>query len=40
MWGIEKHEIKSMARARRNTAYQPEASFPDELQVTTELDEA
>ena len=40
MWGIEKHEIKSMARARRNTAYLPEASFPDELQVTTELDEA
>jgi len=40
MWGIEKHEIKSMARARRNTAYLPETSFPDELQVTTELDEA
>ena len=40
MWGIERHEIKAMARARRNTAYLPEAGFPDGLEVTTELDEA
>ncbi len=40
MWGIEKDEIKSMARSRRNTAYLPDARFPDELRVTTELDDA
>ena len=40
MWGIEQPEIRAMARARRNTAYLPKTSFPDALQVTTELDEA
>jgi len=40
MWGIEHDEIKSMARTRRNATYLPDANFPDELQVTTELDEA
>ena len=40
MWGIEVGEIKAMAHARRNITYLPEASFPDELEVTTELDEA
>ena len=40
MWGIEHDEIKSMARTRRNTTYLPGANFPEELQVTTELDEA
>ena len=40
MWGIEVGEIKAMAHARRNITYLPGANFPDELEVTTELDEA
>ena len=40
MWGIEVGEIKAMALARRNITYLPGANFPDELEVTTELDEA
>ena len=40
MWGIEKDEITAMARDRCNTAYLPGASFPEALQVTTELDAA
>jgi len=40
MWGIETHEIRSMAKARRNTTYLPEVEFPDGLEVTTEFEEA
>ena len=37
MWGIEHDEIKSMAKTRRNSAYLPDASFPDPLQVTNPI---
>ena len=40
MWGIETHEIASMAKTRRNKTYLPNAPFPDRLEVTTELDAA
>ena len=40
MWGIETHEIESMARERRNTTYLPDAPFPERLSVTTDLDTA
>jgi len=40
MWGIETHEIESMAKARRNTTYLPDAPFPDRLTVTTEFETA
>jgi len=40
MWGIETHEIAAMAKKRRNQTYLPNAPFPDNLAVTTELDEA
>jgi len=40
MWGIETHEIESMAKARRNTTYLPDAPFPDRLAVTTDFEAA
>ena len=40
MWGIERDEIRSMARERRNDAYLPGVPFPEPLAVTTRLDEA
>lgn len=40
MWGIETHEIASMAKARCNTTYLPNAPFPDELAVTIDFEEA
>ena len=40
MWGIETHEIKAMAKARRNATYLPDAEFPDNLVVTTDIAEA
>jgi len=40
MWGIETHEIKAMAKARRNSTYLPEVDFPDGLEVTTDFEEA
>ena len=40
MWGIETHEIKAMAKARRNTTYLPDIDFPDGLEVTTDFEEA
>jgi glycerol-3-phosphate dehydrogenase (NAD(P)+) len=40
LWGIETHEIESMARERYNTTYLPDARFPDRLDVTTDLDTA
>jgi len=40
MWGIETDEIASMAKARRNKTYLPNAPFPDRLEVTTALDTA
>ncbi len=40
MWGIETQEIKAMAKARRNATYLPDAKFPDNLEVTTELEKA
>ncbi len=40
MWGIETHEITAMAKARRNAAYLPDVEFPDQLQVTTDFEEA
>jgi glycerol-3-phosphate dehydrogenase (NAD(P)+) len=40
MWGIETHEIESMAKERRNTTYLPDAPFPERLNVTTDLDTA
>ncbi len=40
MWGIETQEIKAMAKARRNATYLPDAKFPDNLEVTTELERA
>lgn len=40
MWGIERDEIHTMARERRNEAYLPGAPFPESLAVTTELDDA
>jgi len=40
MWGIETHEIESMAQQRRNTTYLPDAPFPDRLAVTTDFDAA
>jgi len=40
MWGIETDEIASMARARCNTTYLPNASFPDALGVTIDFEEA
>jgi len=40
MWGIETHEIKAMAKSRRNTPYLPGIDFPSSLEVTTEFEEA
>ena len=40
MWGIERDEIRAMARERRNDAYLPGVPFPEPLEVTTQLDEA
>jgi glycerol-3-phosphate dehydrogenase (NAD(P)+) len=40
LWGIETHEIESMARERHNATYLPDARFPDRLDVTTDLDTA
>ena len=40
MWGIETDEIASMGKARRNTTYLPNAPFPENLEVTTDLEEA
>jgi glycerol-3-phosphate dehydrogenase (NAD(P)+) len=40
MWGIETDEIAAMAKKRCNKTYLPNAPFPDNLAVTTELDEA
>lgn len=40
MWGIETQEIEAMAKARRNATYLPDAKFPDNLEVTTELEKA
>jgi glycerol-3-phosphate dehydrogenase (NAD(P)+) len=40
MWGIETDEIRSMAKARRNKTYLPNAPFPETLELTTELHEA
>ena len=35
--GVETDEIASMAKARRNKTYLPNAPFPDRLEVTTDL---
>ena len=40
MWGIERDEIRVMARERRNDAYLPDVPFPESLAVTTRLDHA
>ena len=40
MWGIETREIEAMAKARRNVTYLPDAEFPDNLEVTTDFEEA
>ncbi len=40
MWGIETDEIASMAKARCNTTYLPNAPFPEKLEVTVDLEEA
>ena len=40
MWGIERDEIRAMARERCNDAYLPGVSFPEALEVTTHLDDA
>ena len=40
MWGIERDEIRTMARERRNDAYLPGIPFPEPLEVTTQLAEA
>lgn len=40
MWGIEVDEINTMTRERCNSIYLPGIPFPEELQVTTRLDEA
>ena len=40
MWGIERDEIRVMARERRNDAYLPGVPFPEPLAVTTRLDDA
>ncbi len=40
MWGIERDEIRAMARKRRNDAYLPGAPFPESLEVTTRLEDA
>ena len=40
MWGIETHEIEAMAKSRINATYLPDVKFPDELNVTTDFEEA
>ena len=40
MWGIERDEIRAMARERCNDAYLPGVPFPEALEVTTHLDDA
>ncbi len=40
MWGIETDEIASMAKARRNATYLPNAPFPELLEVTIDLEAA
>ena len=40
MWGIECDEIHAMARKRCNDAYLPGAPFPEQLEVTTRLEDA
>ena len=40
MWGIERDEIRTMARERRNDAYLPDIPFPEPLEVTAQLAEA
>lgn len=40
MWGIERDEIHTMARERRNDAYLPGVPFPELLEVTTRLEDA
>ena len=40
MWGIERDEIQTMARERRNDAYLSGVPFPEALEVTTRLEKA
>ena len=40
MWGIEREEIRAMARERCNSGYLPGVAFPEALEVTTRLDDA
>lgn len=40
MWGIETDAIASMAKARCNTTYLPNAPFPEQLEVTIDLEAA
>lgn len=40
LWGIERDEIRAMARERRNDAYLPGVPFPERLEVTTRLGDA